>query len=81
MLAAQQELAQIRTAAESLKADVDFLRLEQAKSRAQEEAVVLQKLRRTVDALQAERDTIRQQADAVGPRLEAYGAWCPTAAD
>ena len=61
-----QELAQIRTAAESLKAEVDFLKQEQAKSRAQEEALVLRELRRTVTAVHAERDTIRQQAAAVG---------------
>jgi hypothetical protein len=73
--AAQQELAQIRTAAESLKAEVDFLRQEQAKSRAQEETLVLRELRRTVDALQAERDTIKEQAAAVRLCLKPLLAW------
>ena len=67
-----QELSQIRAAAESLKAEVDYLKDARETSRQQQEVLALRELRRTVEALHAERDTIRQQAAAVRCATQKY---------
>ena len=60
-----QELEQLRTAAQALKADVDLLQANQESQRKQEETVLLGQLRKTVQALQAESSAISDQQHAV----------------
>ena len=67
-MAAEQELEQLRAAAQALKEDVDLLRAKEESQRKQEEALVLGQLKKTVQALQAESSAILDQQHAVRPR-------------
>ena len=60
-----QELAQIRAAAVDLKSEVDLIRAAREKSQQQMEQLALSKLRQTLQAYQAEGETIQLQKAAV----------------
>ena len=60
-----QELAQIRASAVDLKAELDLIRAAREKSQQQTEQLALSKLRQTLQAYQAEGETIQLQKAAV----------------
>ena len=61
----EQELAQIRASAVELKSEVDLIRIAREKSQQQTEQLALSKLRQTLQAYQAEGETIQLQKAAV----------------
>ena len=76
-----QELAQIKASAMELKSQVDLIRAAREKSQQQTEQLALSKLRQTLQAYQAEDETIQLQKAAVSHawllHADSSGHTCP----